>query len=449
MKHQRHFQIFAKIIFLILVLGLGSGSANDLAGQTQGDQTEIGQVQEDQTDTGQTQEDQSRARGDETGKADAEKPKKDPGKWKKYFGFNGYLKDMQIISFTPKQKKVFIPGKVVAQNFIHNRLNFRAYLPKGFNLGLDLRTRFFWGEAIRQQPNFADQLEQDPGLIDLSWVLVSTRAMAFHTTIDRAWINWAGKKWDFRIGRQRINWGINTVWNPNDLFNVYNFTDFDYEERPGSDAVRAQFYPTPMSAVEIAIKPSRNKDQWVAAAMGRFNIKGYDFQVLGGWFNEDIVLGGGWAGNIKNAGFKGELSYFHPRKKLDSLGVLSGSVTFDYSFKNGLYITAAALYNSRGTWEAPLLPSNVFGGVLSPKTLMPSALSLFAQGNYAFTPIISGGLAVIYAPGMNTLFLMPNLGVSIKENWDIGIFAQSYSMSVGDKFINLGNGVFIRLKWSF
>ena len=35
---------------------------------------------------------------------------------------------------------------------------------------------------------------------------------------------------------------MNLVWNPNDLFNAFSFVDFDYEERPGSDALRIQKY---------------------------------------------------------------------------------------------------------------------------------------------------------------------------------------------------------------
>lgn len=32
------------------------------------------------------------------------------------------------------------------------------------------------------------------------------------------------------------------AWNPNDWFNTYNYFDFDYEERPGTDAIRVRVY---------------------------------------------------------------------------------------------------------------------------------------------------------------------------------------------------------------
>jgi hypothetical protein len=39
-----------------------------------------------------------------------------------------------------------------------------------------------------------------------------------------------------------------------------------------------------------------------------------DFQFLGGWMGKDYVLGGGWSGDIKGGGFRGEVSWFIPRE---------------------------------------------------------------------------------------------------------------------------------------
>ena len=136
-----------------------------------------------------------------------------------------------------------------------------------------------------------------------------------HSVIDRMLIQYSDEKWDITIGRQRINWGINNIWNPNDIFNAYNFLDFDYEERPGNDAVRIQRNLKNSSALELAYKSGKNKDKHTAAFLYKLNKWKYDFQFLSGIYQTDYVLGGGWAGNIKEAGFKGEMSYFIPIKK--------------------------------------------------------------------------------------------------------------------------------------
>ena len=117
------------------------------------------------------------------------------------------------------------------------------------------------------------------------------------------------KKLEINIGRQRVNWGVNTIWNSNDLFNAYNFIDFDYIERPGSDVVRIIYTGDNLSSIEFVFMPT-SKGRNVFSGMYRFNKLGYDFQIIGADYYEDIVIGGGWAGNILKAGFKGEMSYF-------------------------------------------------------------------------------------------------------------------------------------------
>ena len=64
---------------------------------------------------------------------------------------------------------------------------------------------------------------------------------------------------------------MNLAWNPNDIFNTYNLLDFDYEERPGSDAIRIQYYLGDFSKIEVAAKKGSSKDDHIVAAMYKFN----------------------------------------------------------------------------------------------------------------------------------------------------------------------------------
>jgi len=125
--------------------------------------------------------------------------------------------------------------------------------------------------------------------------------------IDRLYLDYTSGNWQFRVGRQRINWGINTAWNPNDIFNAYSFTDFDYEEKPGSDAILAKYYINYASSIEIAVKAFDDWEKAVAGMLFSWNQWNYDFQLLAGYMQNNLVGGGGWAGNLWNAGFKGEI----------------------------------------------------------------------------------------------------------------------------------------------
>ncbi|MCK7542259.1 MAG: hypothetical protein MZV63_70990 [Marinilabiliales bacterium] len=65
-----------------------------------------------------------------------------------------------------------------------------------------------------------------------------TVSHVLNTFIDRASVDFTAGTLQVSAGRQRINWSQALVWNPNDIFNTYSSFDFDYMERPGSDAVR-------------------------------------------------------------------------------------------------------------------------------------------------------------------------------------------------------------------
>lgn len=356
--------------------------------------------------------------------------------------FRGYLKDMQTLSFLEDAESM------ITGNLVHNRLNFKIYPVKNVTIGLEFRNRILYGEQVKIFPGYGNLIAKDFGYISLSKLWVNENSLIVHSIIDRAWIGWENDKWEIRAGRQRINWGVNTTWNPNDIFNTYNFLDFDYEERPGSDALKIRYNTGNFSGIELAAKAAKNTDSLVIAAKYNFNKWKYDFQVIGGIFNQDYVLGTGWAGNIKNAGFKGEVAYFRPRTNFtDTTGVLSLSTAIDYSFKNGYYLSGSYLFNSSGgkTFSTfTLLTSPV-----SAKNLFPLKHSIMLMVSKSFTPLLNGGLSTIYSPNSNAVIFVPTLGYSISSNWSLDLIGQLFYAEQNDKFKTAGNSIYLRLKWSF
>ena len=365
-------------------------------------------------------------------------------KFKDRFSISGYVKYMNTSSFASLDS-------VITDNLIHNRINFKAYLSDHFTAVIGMRNRIFYGEATRLNPYLGMMLDEDMGQMDLSFVPVDENAVVIHTIFDRAYLKYISDKWEVRLGRQRINWGVNLAMNPNDLFNAYSLIDFDYQERPGADAIRVQYFPGGLSSIDVAYQPGNGLDSSIIAGMWKFNKWKYDFQLLTGNYYKDLAVGAGWAGNIKTAGFKGEATYFHPKENLsDTNGVLSTSATFDYSFKNGLYINTSLLYNSAGS-NQPIgsgNPFQTFIGTISAKNLMPSKFTYFAQASGAFNPALMSSFSVFYMQGLNVLLIMPSLSYSLQENWEIMLVGQS--AFGGNKNLNgLGTGMYLRLMFSY
>ena len=122
--------------------------------------------------------------------------------------FNGYIKQLETI----------IPyngaDSLVVDHLIHNRLNFDFFTGDHFGGRVEIRNRIFYGETVRGIPFYGDFLDIDPGIVDMSFTLMNKRSLIIHSKIDRLYIEYFNEKWEIRLGRQRVNWGINTIWTP-------------------------------------------------------------------------------------------------------------------------------------------------------------------------------------------------------------------------------------------
>ncbi|MEO0898413.1 MAG: hypothetical protein AAFY71_18520 [Bacteroidota bacterium] len=370
---------------------------------------------------------------------------------------NGYVKYLHNTNF------IDLEGNTLSVNLIHNRWNFKYTPNKNWTIAFEARNRVFWGEQLKLDTTFANSIDQYDGLVDLSVRWLDRRSLFIHSIADRAYVDYHTDKWELRVGRQRINWGINTVWNPNDWFNALNFLDFDYEERPGSDAIRFQYFTGILSSLDIAFAPGRSDSTHIGAIKYQFNTGGYDIQLLSGYYRGDLALGLGWAGNIGGAGFKGEGSFFTPLEGLspDSSNSVQLTVSADYLFGNGIYLSGGILYNSNGNNSSS--EGNSVGGnslaasALSPKNLFPATFSYSASSSYQISPISSVNLSLIYAPDATIPFftdrhltlIIPTYTFSIKENWDLDIIGQIYAAELLEQYRHLFSSVNIRLKWSY
>ena len=357
------------------------------------------------------------------------------------FSVNGYIKYLpSYLDYNLKPNKLIPPSMLESQkiHLIHNRINLRGYYGNNFSLGLEFRNRMMFGDI--------QTIQSDGGLVDMSFYIFNEKNFILHSLIDRLWIKYQKNKLEISLGRQRVNWGINTIWNSNDLFNAYNFIDFDYVERPGSDVLRVIYSGDNLSSFEFIYMPNKSRRN-IYAAMYKLNKIGYDFQFIAANYFDDLVLGGGWAGNIKKAGFKGELSYFINNNFNNTLSL---STSLDYSFKDGYYLLGSYLYNSQGSNSPGLLNFiNITDNILSPKNLMPSKNSYLLQISKSISPPLNSSLTIMYGSGINFLFLSPNISYDINDKFDICIIGQLFFMEDSGSLTNLLRGIYLQTRFSF
>ncbi len=368
------------------------------------------------------------------------------------FSFKGYVKELNMFYKTPNPVPVSASDSLeqFLLNEIHNRLNFRWYATPKLTFALEVRNRIYFGSIIKDFPEYENSINQDMGLLDLGTVLISQNNWFLHSMIDRASVDYTSGKWQFTFGRQRVNWGTNLVWNPNDVFNTFSYFDFDYEERPGTDGLRVQYYTSETASAELVYKIGHNSDETAIAGMYRFLKSSYDFQLMGGWVGKDYVLGGGWSGDIKGGGFRGEATWFKPRDKNDpeNFETFAASVSGDYTFRNSLYLHLAALFNSYGT-TGDAGGRSFFTPTISAKLLSLGKYNLFAQTSYPITPLFSGNIAAMLNPCDGSSFIGPSLTYSIANNWEVMVNGQLFFGRSGTEYGDFGKAIYGRLKWAF
>jgi hypothetical protein len=360
---------------------------------------------------------------------------------KRAISLNGYITDLQSSMFDS------LSGPFLNENQFHNRLNLKGYLNDNITAAVELRNRLFTGDMVRMGKYYSDLVGADPGWADLSWNLLEKQSFIFNTTIDRLWLDFQYDKIQVTIGRQRINWGQTLVWNPNDIFNAYSFFDFDYVEKPGSDAVRIQYFTSSSAAAELAVKADDN-NKITAAGLYRFNRWGYDIQFIAGIVSsEDIAVGAGWSGAIGALSFRGEATMFDPYKDFPgSKSTLVATSSLEKIFSDNSMAQLQLMYCNR-----PLEMSSFTGfysGNLSAKDLAFSKFSAFGQFTWATTPLLNIGSSVMWFPDLKGYFAGPTFDYSLAENIDFSIYWQHFNAVMADVRSNI-NMVFLRIKLCF
>lgn len=330
-------------------------------------------------------------------------------------------------------------------NLVHNRLNLKWTPTEKITGAAEFRTRLFWGDVVSTTPDLPTQVRNQNERVNASITWFESDNTAMITNVERVWLEYKTSTWAFRVGRQRINWGIATTWNPNDLFNAYNFLDFDYEERPGSDAVKAQFFVNELSNIDMALSPSFSQKATVGAVKYFFNKSTYDVQLNAGWYHNQMTMGLGWAGSMEEVGFKGEMQYFFSMTTKPQFNAVA---EWDYMFSHGWYANTSFLFNSTGLDE-PVADWTAVNFQLSPRNLMPTAYNVLGSVRKEITPLISGSFGVVYCPGTNISILLPSLAWNVSDRWDLSIIWQSFYADLNGSFQPITNSGFFRAKWSF
>lgn len=355
---------------------------------------------------------------------------------------SGYLKELAQISADNALERIRY------DNTLHHRLESEWSVFGVLEARADMRTRLLNGYSVKNTSGLEDLHENDPGYLDLSWVWYGGDRSLLHSGIDRLHLSYYPGEFEFHAGRQRINWGRTYVWNPNDLFNQYAFLNFDYEERPGVDALNARYSWSYASGIEASYMPGHSYGSTAMAAMLRESLGNYDIQLIWGYYRRQVVAGGGWSGYMGDAGFKGEISWFHPEEELlERGGYVTATMGWDYMLPSGLYLQGELLYN--GGYRPADTPLTELGRPPSADNLFIARSGWFLNGSRQLHPLLNAGMGVMGSFDRSLLILMPRLTYSLSDNLELLVLSQLLKGRVFSRSVETPNLFFVRLKFSY
>jgi hypothetical protein len=358
--------------------------------------------------------------------------------------FGGYIKDVQTV-FVPEPDS--LPW--FTDNTLENRLKLKYFATEWLTVNAEARNRFIYGDFVKI-PGYAQNIKKHMGQLDLSISGDSRNSVVAHSELDRLNMDITLGKWQIIAGRQRVNWGQNLVWNPNDIVNTYNYFNFEYEERSGVDGITAKFYPSFSSVAEAVWVYHENPDSMISAGLYRFNRWGYDFQILGGMVQTDWALGTGWTGHISKASFRGEITLLAPRIENNQEEAVIGSLSGDYTFGAlNNYVHAGILYNSTGKTNVGQSLNMFQETQVSPRSLSRGRVNLFGQYSVQPMPLISLGASAIVNPEDGSAFISPTATFSVANNFDFSAVAIFFLGNSGDEYGGVGQMGYLRFKYSF
>lgn len=282
-------------------------------------------------------------------------------------------------------------------------------------------------------------------IVDLSWNLVDSEHYILNHFIDRLYFrqdfNWG----NVVLGRQRISWGTGRVWNPTDLFNPINPANFSRIEKPGADAIALMYNIGQFTDLNAVYNPQEVISNSHYGFRFRTNFSEYDASVMGGSFDNRYVAGLDFAGNLFDAGVRGEgiLSINENDSDDSFVKFILGA---DYQFNPELYGVIEYHYNGAGKTDKF---EYELERLINGEILNLSKNYLYMMANYQITPLLLGTLLNLSNLNDKSGFA----GIFATYSWTEDFyFGLGFQLSYGESFTEYWyypNSIYLQLEYYF
>lgn len=340
----------------------------------------------------------------------------------KTFEISGYYKNLFTHSKTTSTKEGFVSHL--------QRLRFQVKQ----ELAKDLVATIAYDNDLllnnfSQTPDFDIIRQQDQrytSWIDLDEVLVDERHFFWKHGLYRAYVHYYSPTLQCTVGKQAIDWSRMRFYHPFDLFNPISPLDIEKDEKIGVDAINLELYRDPFLMLNVVYAPYRNRERQGLGARFSTKVHDYDLFFIAAVVKKDTTLGCAFDGYIKQAGFRGELTF---TSKDNEDQFFRTSVGLDYSFTSKLYGIAEYFYNG----GAKIMDSARFLGDydFSRRALSITKHIIGAGVEYELSGVSKLNNYLFYDVEGTSFFYNPEFKWNIKPNFDL-LFGFQYFHGDGE-----------------
>ena len=146
--------------------------------------------------------------------------------------------------------------------------------------------------------------------LNLQWPITEREHVQWRHRFDRLQMRWSPTDTvELSVGRQAVSWGTTLFLSPADPFLPFNPVDPFREFRAGVDTARLRINPTPLSEVDVVVRPTRTPvgEELTVLGRGLMTVQNWELSGWGGRLYDDLAGAVAAAGGLGPFAVRGEM----------------------------------------------------------------------------------------------------------------------------------------------
>lgn len=356
------------------------------------------------------------------------------------FTVNGYYKNLLTTSETISDKKKYI------YHLQRYRFEFRQQFTKELS-AVAIYDNNLLLNNISHSPDFQLIKQRTQGNLafwNAEYNVLDSKYLYWTTELYRIYVKYHTHNFEMIAGKQAIDWSRMRFYHPFDLFTPISPLDIEKDEKMGVDSINMTYFPMEFMMMNFIYAPNRDGEQQSFGLRGAYKFGDYDVFLMGAYIKKDKIMGASFDGYVKDAGFRGELTY---TVQDNDDKFFRGALEYDISLTRKFYWIVQYFYNG----GAKLMDRNQFlGSYEFSRKAMSMTKHIIGTGvEYEMSGVTKFNNYVFFDVERTSIFYNPEFKWNIKPNFDFSLGLQIFGGRENSEYGSYHDLLYTELKFFF